>query len=106
MAEYRDVNATLNNVKGITAMLKSPRPRNLCNMQPDTASSPTEHAASSRAKLSEIQVHAAAQAAEDPARAVNVIQADVDVVDHEVDLGVDVPVQAGRDVMLPAGLRA
>ena len=39
-------------------------------------------------------------------RAIHVIEAGIDVVGHQMDFGVDVPIDAGRDVMLQSGLRA
>ena len=50
-------------------------------------------------------MHAAAQAVDVPAGAIHVIEAGIDVVGHQMDFGVDVPIDAGRDVMLQAGLR-
>ena len=54
----------------------------------------------------EVHVQAAAQALDVPAGVVHVVQTRVDVVDQEVDLRVDVPVETGSDVVLPAGLGA
>ena len=54
----------------------------------------------------EVQVQSAAQAVDVSARVIHVVQAGVHIIDDEVDLRVDVPVNACRNVVLPAGLGA